>query len=49
MYGLWIMYTQMLYAFMTPNYFSNTTGYNIMYDRKSFKKEPAICYWTGNA
>lgn len=32
----------MLYAFMTPNYFSNIMGY--MYDRKSFKIEPAICY-----
>ena len=34
----------MLYAVMTPNYFSNITGYKIMYDRKSFKIEPTICY-----
>ena len=34
----------MLYAFMTPNYFSNVTGYNIMYGRKYFKIEPATCY-----
>jgi len=28
----------MLYAFMTPNYFSNVMGYNIMYGKNLLKQ-----------